>query len=64
MLFLVCSYRRKRLLDAIISGDKQAAASMIEKAELYRELEEAAQEGQRGDYFWITTKVAFLVGAT
>lgn len=34
---------------------------MIEKAEAYRELEELNQEILRGEYFWITTKVAFMV---
>jgi len=58
---IATSYRRKRLLDAILSGDRQATESMIEKAEAYRELEELNQEILRGEYFWITTKVAFMI---
>eukprot|EP00192_Tetraselmis_astigmatica_P010124 CAMPEP_0117650584 /NCGR_PEP_ID=MMETSP0804-20121206/1617_1 /TAXON_ID=1074897 /ORGANISM="Tetraselmis astigmatica, Strain CCMP880" /LENGTH=948 /DNA_ID=CAMNT_0005456465 /DNA_START=82 /DNA_END=2927 /DNA_ORIENTATION=+ len=55
---MATSYRRKRLMDAIVSKDNDGLNSLIAKAQEYRVLEAEQRANMVSNHLWITTKVA------
>ncbi len=52
------SYRRKRLMDAIMTNDYEGMRKLVEKAVQFKELADQQRAQMISEHLWITTKVA------